>query len=446
MRERSQTAATRVLVVDDDTGARAALGGLLRADGYDVATAADGYKALDRAEEWVPNIVITDVKMPALGGIELMRRLKERLPDVAVVVVTGLCSVEGAVEAMQQGADDYMSKPLDFAHVREVLERVRARQALVAEANRLRQAMRSHAPEPGGDFIGQSRDFREVRALADELAAATIPVLFTGECGTGKQTLARKLHQSSGRRGPLVSVACGNADAATLDGSLFAAEGPVATAKGGTLLLVGIDELPLHIQGRVTQLMKEGSFVPDGVGEPIDADVRILATSRRDLAAETSRGRFREDLRHRLGAATLHMPALRERRDDIPLLVTHFITRHARLARKRIVGCSERALKQLFGFSWPGNISQLEYCVERAVTVAQSSEIEPKDLPRELLSAPAGREEVPSIPGASLEEIERYAILRTLEQAGGNNAKAAKILGISVRKIQYRLNEYGGTA
>lgn len=437
-----QSTVTRILVVEDDAGARTALCGLLRGEGYDVAAAADGYKGLGRAEEWLPDVVITDVKMPALGGLELMRKLKDRLPDVAVIVMTGCCSVEGAVEAMRDGADDYLSKPLCFARVREVLSQVVARQALVVEANRLRVAMSTPEPGPVGDFIGRSKSLREVLELAGQLAPSAIPVFITGECGTGKQTLARMVHQWSGRTGPLVSMPCGDADEATLARALIATDGPVAAARGGTLLLGGIDELPLSLQGRVLRLMQERNFSSSGDEGPTETDVRVIATSHRDLAAETSAGRFREDLHHRLNVVTLRMPPLRERRDDISLLVTHFIKRHARQARKQILGCSERVLERLFGFSWPGNVSQLEQCIERAVTVTRGREIEPRDLPRELLSAPLDNRDVPSIPGTSLQEIERYAILRALEHAGGNTRKAAKLLGISVRKIQYRLHEW----
>jgi DNA-binding NtrC family response regulator len=437
--------APRILIVDDEPAARSGLSALLRDEGFEVQCAADGYKALGRVEEWLPDIVLTDVKMPALGGIELMTRLRERRPEVAVVVMTGFGSVEGAVEAMQLGADDYLSKPLDLEQVLKVLRKILARRALAAEARAAQDITPSQA-EAAADLVGHSRAYRELIELATQVAGAPVPVLVTGERGTGKQHVAHLVHHLSGRSGPLVSVRCGDADEAALARELFAADGRVLAADRGTLVLVGVDALPLALQGRLLQLLQEGSFSREGDGQPVDVDVRVIATTACDLAAASEARRFRDDLYERLAVVSLRVPPLRERRDDIPLLAAHFVRRHARRLGKAVTGCSERVLQIFFGLDWSGNVLQLERCIERAVVVARGRELEPRDLPRDLVAAARGGLDAPTIPGATLWDIERYAILQTLELTGGSTSKAARILGISARKIQYRLAEYGASA
>ncbi|WAS89695.1 sigma-54-dependent transcriptional regulator [Nannocystis punicea] len=432
-------AAPRILIVDDEPSARSALSALLREEGYEVQCAADGYKALGRADEWRPDIVLTDVKMPALGGIELLARLRERLPEVAVVIMSGFGSVEGAVEAMQLGADDYLSKPLNFEQVLLTLQRIVAGRAI---SSGIKDARPSAATaEATADLVGQSRVHRELVELAEQVAAAPVSLLVTGERGSGKQHLARLIHQLSGRPGRLVRVSCSTADEASLSDELFGSEGRVLAAHRGTLLLTDIDALPPALQARLLGLLQERCVTRLG-GARLEIDVRVLATSR-DLASAVAGGRFRPELAERLAVVSLRVPALRERRDDIPLLATHFVQRHARKLGKSITGCAERVLQILFGLDWPGNTRQLEQCIERAVILARGREIEPRDLPREFTAAAAEHRGAPVIPGASLWDIERYAILQTLEHTGGSTSKAARILGISARKIQYRLNEYG---
>ncbi len=445
----SHTPPVRVLVVDDEAAARSALSELLRDEGYEVQSAADGYKALGRIEQWAPDVVITDVKMPALGGIELMAKLREQQPDTAVIIMTAFGSVEGAVEAMQLGADDYLSKPVHLPHLLLLLERVIARRALASEAKALRSALAEHDARTDAEMIGQAKSFHDLLELARQIAESSVSVLISGQDGTGKQSLARYIHQCSGRRGPVVDILCGAVGEAALERELFgvktedgaAQDGKLRAADDGTLLLADIDELPPKLQGSLIAFMKERTFSRIGDGERIKSGARVIATTSRDLEAEVKAGRFRSDLYYRLASINLRTPSLRERRDDIPLLATHFLKRHAKQAGKRISGCSERALGVLLGYEWPGNIVQLERCIERAVVLARGSELEPRDLPRELM-AKAHDDVAPAIPGASLWEIERYAILKTLEQVGGRTSKAAKILGISTRKIQYRINEY----
>ena len=445
----------RVLVVDDESSARSALSELLREEGYEVQSAADGYKALGRVDGWQPDVVITDVKMPALGGIELMTKLRERLPELAVVVMTAYGSVEGAVEAMHLGADDYLSKPVHLPQLLVVLRRVLAHRALQKEAHNLRSALAAREGELSAGVVGQTKALRDLLDLAKQVADSQVSVLIAGESGTGKQFLARLLHQWSGRRGgPQVLVKCGTlGDAATCerelfgfkDGDVVLREGRLREADGGTLILLDVEELPLSVQARLLRFLQEHRFDRGGDGESMSSDVRVVASTSKDLERLVKAGRFREDLYYRLGVVSLRTPSLRERRDDIPLLAMHFLRRAAARALKPVLGFSERTLGVMLGSDWPGNIRQLENCVERAVVMCRGAEIEPRDLPRELMTRTRGDDAAPVIPGASLRELERFAILRTLEHVGGSTSKAAKILGISPRKIQYRLNEYRAT-
>ena len=451
MMNADQAKPTRILVVDDESSARSALSELLREEGYEVQSAADGYKALGRVDQWEPDVVITDVKMPALGGIELMTKLREQYPDVAVIVMTAFGSVEGAVEAIQLGADDYLSKPVHLPQLLMVLRRVLKHRALQRETRRLRSALAEHRPpDVRAGVVGQAKAFRDVLDLAHQVADSPASVTILGEGGTGKQYLARLIHQWSGRSGPFVTVKCSAFSEVAFERELFGVregdsvlrEGLLLQANGGTLLLTDIDELPLAVQARLLRFLQEKSFTRVGDTERLTADVRVLASASNELESEVKAGNFREDLFYRLNVVSLRAPSLRERRDDIPLLAMHFLKHFARQAHKPLAGFSERAIGVLLAFDWPGNIRQLENCIERAVVMARGAEVEPRDLPRELMTKMRGDDAAPVIPGASLREIERYAILRTLEHVGGSTSKAAKILGISPRKIQYRLNEY----
>jgi len=425
---------------------------MLRDEGYEVQTAADGYKALGKVDAWIPDVLITDVKMPALGGIELMAKIRERSPDTAVIVMTAFGSVEGAVEAIKLGADDYLSKPIHFPQLLMILDRVLRHRALQQEASALRDALRVHAVEPTG-IVGQSKPLRELLKVARQVAASPVAVLLRGPSGTGKRTMAALLHRWSDRSEQAFVVAqCDTREDLDLERELFGYEeggafheGALAKADGGTLFLDEIAGLSMNAQAKLLAFLQQRTYVAVGGAETQSSSARLITASKADLERLVSAGRLREDLFYRLNVVTLRMPTLRERRDDIPLLASHFLQIYADAAGKRISGLNERALGVLLNFEWPGNIRQLETCIERAVVLTRSSQIEPRDLPRELLAEAHDDEQMPTIPGASLREIERYAILRTLEHVGGSTSKAAKILGISPRKIQYRLNEYRST-
>ena len=448
----------RILVVDDETAARSALTELLRDEGYEVQSAGDGFKALGRIDNWTPEIVITDLKMPGMDGIQLMEKVRERIPEVSVVVMTAFGTVESAVEAIQQGADDYLTKPLHLGQLLVVVERVREHRALRAETERLRNelARREDGELEGYDnLIGRSRPFRDMIKLVEQVAPSDASVLLIGENGTGKESVAVALHEHSNRKErPFVPVHCASMSEEMIDRELFGyeagafagatarREGRFVQAAGGTLFLDEVADLPMATQAKILRALQEGTIERVGGTESVEIDVRLLAASDRELHDEVQAGAFREDLFYRLNVICIRVPTLRERRDDIPLLATHFLERHSRSAGKVVTGFSERALGVLLNFDWPGNITQLENCIERAVVLARGSEIEPRELPRELMTSGRSSDEMPTVPGASLRELERFAILKTLEHVGGSTSKAARILGISPRKIQYRLNEY----
>ncbi len=430
-----------ILVVDDESSARTGLVELLRDEGFSVRGAADAFKALGQLDDWTPDLVITDVHMPGMDGIALMQRLRERLGHVGVVVMTAYSTVEKAVEAMRLGADDYLTKPLNIEELLVVVERILEHRKTLRELDRLREALVDSADDAG--WVGRSKASREIVQLLRQVADSSASVLLVGECGTGKGLAARALHRWSSRsKGAFVTMHCSALDEAALDRELFGIEGRLAKAEGGTLLLDEVAALPMSIQQKLLRLLQDKEYEPAGGGEAVAADVRLVAATQRDLYEEVRTGRFGEALFYRLNVITVRLPTLQERREDIPLLAIHFLRKHAARNRKDLVGFSDRALEAMQAFDWPGNVRQLENCVEQAVVLCNEYEIEPRHLPREVMKKQRDPHEMPAIPGASMAELERYAILRTLEAVGGSTSRAAKVLGISARTIQYRMSEY----
>jgi DNA-binding NtrC family response regulator len=445
-----------ILVVDDEPSARAALVDLLREEGFTVRSAADGFKALGQMDEWTPDLVITDVKMPGMDGIELMAKVRERLEGTAVVVMTAYGSVEHAVSAMQQGADDYLTKPVHFPELLQVVRRVLANDEVRRENARLR-ASGAAPTAPGVEWIGPSKESRDLIALVRQAATTDTSLLIRGEAGTGKELVAQMVHAWSSRsEGPFVVVPCAGAEADALERELFGYEagafagattqrdGKLMKASGGTLVLDDVGDMPLAVQAKLLRVLQEKRLERVGGDQTIDVDVRVMATSHRDLLEDVKAGKFREDLFYLLDVVTLSVPALAQRREDLPALAMYFLERHAAKCGKEIRGFSDRALRVLVGADWPGNVRQLENCIQRAVVMCQGAEIEPKHLPRDVMAHVRAADEAPPIPGSSMAELERYAILKTLEHVRGSTSKAAEILGISPRKIQYRLAEYRG--
>jgi DNA-binding NtrC family response regulator len=444
----------RILIVDDEVNARTALAELLRDEGYAVETAADGFKALPKLEEFSPDLVLTDLKMPGMDGIELMRKTTARDPDCVCVVMTAFGAVDTAVQAMREGAADYVTKPVNLEELQLVLARELDRKRLRAETGQLRARLAErHAI---ANLVGSSAPMQQVGETVLQVAPSRASVLITGESGTGKELVAAALHQHSPRaRGPFVKLHCAALAETILESELFGHErgaftGAVARrdgrfqqADGGTLFLDEIGEISPAIQVKLLRFLQEHEFERVGGNQTIKVDVRVVAATNRDLKARVAEGKFREDLYYRLNVVTIEVPPLRDRVSDIPLLAMHFLKKYSQENGKTIGGFTDEALERLAAYPWPGNVRELENAIERAVVVCRREVIGQADLAPAIAQAERrGPPGMPAVPGATLAELERYAILKTLEHTGGSTSRASEILQISPRKIQYKLREY----
>lgn len=444
----------RVLVVDDEAGARQALVTLLSEDGFEVREAPDGYKALGLLESFGPDILLTDLRMPLMDGIELLEKAHAAYPDLVCIVMTAFASVDTAVDAMKAGADDYLTKPLNFDAVEMILDRAMTRIEMSRELSRLRQERHG----AGSGIIGSSAAIEEVVALGSQVANSRATILITGESGTGKEMLARHIHNQSERAGkPFLTLHCAALTESLLESELFGhekgaftgaagmREGRFEQADGGTLFLDEIGEISPATQVKLLRFLQTRQFERVGGNETHTVDVRILAATNRDLEEEVRNGDFREDLYYRLNVINIEMPPLRVRRSDIPLLTRHFIDKYARENEKTIDSVDPEVISLLERHDWPGNVRELENVVERAVVLAPGDRIESGHLPTNLGSL--GRlggtfgDDV-RVPGSTLAEIERYVILETYASCGGNTRDTADVLDISQRKVQYKLKDY----
>jgi two-component system NtrC family response regulator/two-component system response regulator HydG len=446
----------RVLVVDDEDNARSALSTLLSEEGFDVAQARDGEEALEKLTQFDPAAVLTDVRMPKLDGMALLKRAREGGSQAVFVVMTAFGSIELAVEAMKQGAESFLVKPLDLEAVKVVLDKALEKRALAAETNQLRERVRERFRIP--NIVGESPELQAVFEVVKRAAPTKATVLVLGESGTGKELVAQALHEESPRKDkPFIKVNCAALSESLLESELFGhekgsftgatgrREGRFELADGGTLFLDEVGEISPLLQIKLLRVLQTREFERVGGTQTVKVDVRLVAATNRDLAAEVKAGRFREDLFYRLNVVAVTLPSLRQRKGDIPALVSHFIAKYSAAYAKTVKGLAPGTLNALLAHSWPGNVRELENAIERAVVLAKSVELSADDLPASICGprpkdAPAGS----LIPGATLAEIEREAILRTMEMVGGSTSRAAEVLGISVRKVQYRLKEYGG--
>ncbi len=450
-----KTKKARVLVVDDEPSARSGLEKLLRQDGYDVDAAADGQIALGIATERPPDVVVTDLKMPRMDGIELVKKLHEQDKYLPVIVVTAFGDVSSAVNAMRAGAYHFLTKPVDFDALSMTIERAISDANLRKEAAYLRSQL--YEEEGGGlaGLIGASPAMQKVYRVAKQVAGARATVLITGESGTGKGELARAIHKKGPRAdAPFITLHCAALAESLLESELFGHEkgsftgadrrraGRFEQAHGGTLFLDEVGEIPPATQVKLLRVLQERTFERVGGNEPIEVDVRLIAATNRDLAEDVQKGRFREDLYYRLNVVHVEMPPLRLRGHDVMVLAEHFLHRFAQENRKRVEGFSDDARTKIVAHRWPGNVREIENAIERAVVLCEGPLIAADDLPIDV-AAPKG---VLRVPGATMAEIERHAILATLEATNGSTTKAAEMLDISVRTIQYRLHEYGMAA
>ncbi|BDG04486.1 sigma-54-dependent transcriptional regulator [Anaeromyxobacter oryzae] len=441
----------RILVIDGNPLDGAALRAALCERGFDAVEAVSAESALALVPSFGPGAVLADATLPDCSGPMLLARLKELGSDAAVVVSTPPAEIDAAVAALRAGAESFLVRPLDPAQAYVVLEKALEKRRLRRDRAKLREQARARVA-----LVGSAAELQQVMEVVRRVAPTKATVLVIGEAGTGKEHVAQALHESSPRRDrPFVRVNCAALSEVLLDSELFGHErgafadaderheGRLEQADGGTLYLDEVGRLPLALQVKLLRVLQQGELERLGGAETIKVDVRVVAGAQRDLAEEVRAGRFRDDLYYRLNVVSIPLPPLRERKGDIPALVNHFIETFGREQGKELVGVTPGALSALFAYDWPGNVRELANVVERAVAAAHGKEIAGEDLSPVLYG---GRPEESGasalIPGATLFEIEREAILRTLEQCNGSTARAAEILGVSVRKIQYRLKEY----
>jgi two-component system response regulator HydG len=440
-----------VLVADDDASTRGGLATLLKREGFDVALAEDGVQALASLQELAPDVLVVDLRIPGLDGIELLRCARELRPESIVVLLTTLADVDTAVRAMREGAEQYLNKPLQFEELAVVIERALERCKLRRETTELRARLREKLRFD--NIIGASPSMQEMFHIIEQVAPTKANVLLSGESGTGKELVAQAIHEHSPRAsGPFVKLHCAAVAESVLESELFGhekgalrggvgrREGRLKRANGGSLFLDEVGNLSASTQNKLFRFLKKRLFERVGGSEAIQVDVRIISATNRDLRGQVAAGRFREDLLSLLNVANVEIPALRARPGDILPLAIHFLRRFAKESRKAIEGFDEGAVERLASYRWPGNVRELENVLERAVVLCHGKHVTTKHLPVGVGVTPRG---VIRIPGSTLAELERHAILTTLDATGGCTAQAARMLQISVRKIQYKLHDYG---
>jgi DNA-binding NtrC family response regulator len=444
----------RVLVVDDEPLQLELVRGFLVRRGFDVLTAGDGESARELFRASPVDVIVTDQKMPGLSGLELLEAVRAIDPEVAVIVVTAYGTIEDAVAAIRAGATDYLTKPLNLDELLHRLGQARDRQRLVVENRELRQALRERHRVEG--IIGESGAMQEVLSLVARVAPSDATVLIRGESGTGKELVAKAIHHASRRRdGPLVRVNCAALPETLLEAELFghdkgaftgattARRGRFEAAQGGTLFLDEIGDVPLHLQVKLLRALQEREIERLGSNRPTPVDVRLIAATHRDLERLAREGRFRDDLYYRINVVTITVPPLRERREDIPLLLEHFLATVARANGKSIRGLTREARDLLLRYDYPGNVRELENLVERAVVLTRDDVLDAADLPLTVRAAEGGEGLGPAPLPAAVEGLERRMIGEALAQADGVQTRAAELLGISERVLRYKLRKYG---
>jgi two-component system response regulator HydG len=443
----------RVLIADDEPTILNALRQLVSAWGYEVATAKDGQLALEAVQTFKPHILLLDLTMPRKNGLTLLKELRDRNLQVPTLVVSGAGDISNAVQAVKLGAYDYLEKPVDPPHLRLLLSNLSEHLTVSEENERLLRRLRGAGEL--GSMIGRSLAIREVMTQIEQVAPSAASVIICGESGTGKELVARTLHYLSERRtGPYLAMNCAAIPASLFESELFGHErgaftgadvrrqGCFELANGGTLLLDEITEMKVELQPKLLRAIEERKVRRVGGTAEISLDVRILAASNRNLDQAVLDGKLREDLYYRLNVFRIDLPPLRTRIDDIPLLVEHFIGEFSQQRSKPVLGVDHECMEILQSYHWPGNIRQLRNVVERASIVSPGPLLTSADLPPEFRKKSIDRLAVEVPLGSSLEQAERWLIVRTLEFVGGNKVRAAEILGISTKTLYNRLEQY----
>jgi two-component system response regulator HydG len=448
-----ETSAISVLIVDDEAANLESLERIFAREGMRTFTAPSAPRALEVCRQHRIHVVLTDLMMPGMDGIALIKALATVAPDAEVVVMTAYGTVETAVQAMREGAYDFVEKPLKRVQIVKSVRKAAEHQALLSENRDLKRELTQLKHK---SIVGSSAALRKALSIASQAAPSTANVLVLGESGTGKELLARHVHEHSGRKGEFVAVNLAALPESIVESEIFGhekgaftgatarREGRIAQASGGTLFLDEIGELSPHVQVKLLRVLQEGEYEPLG-GRTEHADFRLVTATNRELAKEVTQGRFREDLFYRLNVIAVTCPPLRERSEDIPLLVDHFVDNYCRKNARAPLRVTREALDRLTGYHWPGNVRELENVIERAVVLSTDTELRESDLPEPIATA-TPRERALTFPlGTPLEEIERRVIHATLEHTGGDKRLAAQLLGIATRTIYRKLDaERGG--
>jgi two-component system response regulator AtoC len=447
----------RILVVDDEENIRLVLRTLLKKHGYEVEVADSGEAALGALESFDPDVILTDVRMPRMGGLDLLATLKAKQHPATVIVMSAYGNVDLAIEAMKAGAYDYVGKPFKPDEIVLALRKAEERETLRRENRALKEQI--HKENQYESILAKSREMLDIFKTISKIADFKTTVLVTGESGTGKELVARAIHMRSGRKtSPFVAINCGAIPENLLESELFGHKkgaftdatsdrrGLFEEAHGGTLFLDEIGELPLNLQVKLLRVLHDESIRRLGDSKDVKVDVRIIAATHRDLAADVKAGRFREDVYYRINVLAIHIPPLRNRREDVNLLIDHFITRNNARLGTVIRGVSTDARKLLLGYAWPGNVRELENTIERAMVLAESEVLQMTDLPERVLDAldpvqvhlASGELSIKRTAAA----IEQILIRRALQKTKGNRTRAADLLEISHRALLYKIKDY----
>jgi DNA-binding NtrC family response regulator len=448
------TVPERVLIVEDDQAARVGLEQLLKSWGFVAESAVDGEDALEKVTSFRPAIVITDLVMPRMDGLGLLRALQTQGADVTTLLLTAQGTVETAVEAMKEGAYDYLTKPIDIQRLKILLDKIVERLETLREVKALRRQLREHGTF--GPMIGNSPEMRKIYQVVEQAAPTNASVLITGESGTGKELVAQTIHQLSPRSSfPFVAINCAAIPETLLESEIFGHEkgaftgaadrrqGCFELADRGTLFLDEIGEMTPTTQVKLLRVLQERKFRRLGGRNEQSVDVRVIAATNIDPLEAVGKGKLREDLYYRLNVFAMRLPPLRERKEDLPLLVQAFITEFNSRNQKSIAGVDHQAMRLLDHYAWPGNVRELRNVIERATILAAGPFIETRHLPPALSSEPAPQHQpqVALAPGTTVEEAERRLIMMTLEHTRDNKTRAAEILGISLKTLHNKLNK-----